>query len=651
MNEFSIKPMIASYPTVQIHQTMKIFQLHYKTVISIYLIAIMPFSLWAQLHVNAYAQVTNITNTTVTLSNVNETYDTYEDGEQVLIWQVQDDVLGTNINNTINFGTIGNIANAGSIERATILSHTETSGVPTTLTFSQPLQNNYNIGPNSRVQIISFPELGTPNYTSTADITGLAWDGNTGGVVAFQVSGVLTLQHNITADFLGFRGGARSRNVNQAACRPTPYISNSNQYGEKGEGIYLATNTNHRFARGKLANGGGGGNHHNAGGGGGGNFTAGGEGGHGWNNGRGQCPLGTGAGGFGGEALSSYISANRLFLGGGGGGGQQNENVGREGGRGGGLVYIQSTTLVSSGTCSGINITAHGASSRNGGNDGIGGGGAGGSILLDVSQFMIGNNCPLIVTANGGDGGRVGNINTHGGGAGGGQGVVIYSVPIPSNVTTTTLNGTGGCNNSSNPCNNRADSGSGANNTGIIAGILLPLALTHFEGNLTPKSTVDLQWSIDQIVGHPEMTLEHSHDAIHFEDLYSIAIHSQSGPTTPYQYTDLTPFPGDNYYRLRWKDSNGDDTYSNIITVYVPSQQPTIIIAPNPADNHIQIITRFQNTIPECALFDAIGRQIVLPVQAGPQLTTLDTSTLPKGIYVLRVRLGVTVKTQRIILY
>src|SRR5690606_27201052 len=73
------------------------------------------------------------------------------------------------------------------------------------------LANSYttsNQNGNSRLQAITFPTLNTSggNYTTTANITGLAWNGavalnttaatntGTGGVLAFQVTNTLTLQ-------------------------------------------------------------------------------------------------------------------------------------------------------------------------------------------------------------------------------------------------------------------------------------------------------------------------------------------------------------------------------------------------------------------------------------------------------------------------
>lgn len=609
-----------------------------------------PLFLSAQIRINAYARVTNLTtNTTVTLSNVNENHDTYENGEQVIIWQVQDDVIGTNTNDAANFGSIANIANAGIFEWATIASHTEASNIPTTLTFTRPLQHNYNTGPNSRVQVISFPEMGSPNYSTTADITGLAWDGTIGGVVAFQVAGTLTLQHAIDGNQLGFRGGQLSRNMSGARCSPTPFINNDNQYGGKGESIYPRGNANFQFARGKITNGGGGGNHHNGGGGGGANYSAGGNGGQGWNGGQQVCPSGSEAGGLGGEALAAFIAPNRIFLGGGGGGGQQNNSRGTAGAAGGGLVFIRAQELATIGNCTRLGITANGGNSADGGNDGIGGAGAGGTVVLQIPQFTIAPSCPLEVSANGGNGGRV-NSSPHGGGGGGGQGAIVYTIPQPSNVVTHTLNGNGGCNNNSDPCTNQAASGAGSNDVGILTSVFLPIELGYFEGSVTTPHTVSLSWGATIVELGGWFTLERSPNGIHFEDLYTLDAQPQQGSLEHFHYLDAAPLSGSNYYRLRWTDMDGATTYSDMLVFEVTLEHPSIVVYPNPAQNYIHIKTPFQTTTPICELLNLNGQSISVPIQLNGPLTTLSTTDLPRGIYLLRIRSEVAVKTMRIVL-
>ena len=445
----------------------KFSEMKFKIIFLFFIILIIFFeSGLAQSPINGYAHVTGITGNTINVSNVNETYDTFEDGENIIIMQMQDDVIA-DTTNTLAFGDLGTIQSAGLYEYAVILSHTELAGVVTSITVSGGLTNIYNIGSNSSVQVISYPMLGSPDYTTTADITGLPWDGNIGGVIAFEVNGTLNLNNNISADGIGFRGGQKSviYYFGTYTCDEFVFKDTPGRHGGKGEGIYKNSSPQWTNARGKILNGAGGGNHYNAGGGGGGGYTKGGDGGPGY-----SC-ANTPVGGKGGIALSPYIdiTAARLYMGGGGGGGQQDTYTATDGAAGGGIIIIKADKIKTPQTCSAILISADGNSNNIASSiDGGGGAGAGGTVTISCPMFDIGNTGCLQMSANGGKGGDCTYSTTVGGGGGGGQGSIIYTNCIPAIVfnNSFTKNGKGGGNDIAN--SSFAENGGGIDNQGIF---------------------------------------------------------------------------------------------------------------------------------------------------------------------------------------
>lgn len=526
--------------------------------------------------VNAYARVIEIdaSKTQLTVNNPTQTYHTFNPEEQVIVMQMQDDVIGTNTSNNSNFGRLADIQSAGLFDIATISSVTTT-----TITLHAPLQNTYNINSRSRVQVISFRKLSSSDYTTTSNITALAWNGNVGGVVAIQVPGTLTLAHTITADEKGFRGGAVSANY-ENGCETAKYTSSSTNYGGKGEGIYRNNNTDYTTGRARILNGGGGGSSDNAGGGGGGNITTGGEGGHGW-----TCES-TPSGGFGGVELKGYSNGMRVFMGGGGGGGQQNNGHSTPGGPGGGIIIISANTIKT--TCSGnVRISANGAApvdTENEGNDGAGGGGAGGTIVIQVKSFDVPFSCPLQVSANGGNGGNVNHTGAHGGGGGGAQGAVVYSLSLPTNnITTTTRNGIGGLNRIGGA---RAASASGSDNEGIMTGInvILPVKLVSFTVKKNGNTSV-LNWTTAADSGI-DYYIEHSLEGINFNTIAVIKTVEQKR----YSYTHHTPATGKNYYRLRMKlRTTGVISYSAVAHITNENQSTSLAVFPNPAKERFML--------------------------------------------------------------
>lgn len=541
----------------------------------------------AQTPVNGYAKVTAIAGTLLTVSNVSETFDTFEDGEYVIVMQVQDNVIGANTGNSATFGNLSAIGAAGLYEVARIASHTESMSLPVTITLTSALANSYNINANSSIQIISFPVLGSPNYTTASAISAVSWDGNRGGVVAFWVQGVFTMAHNITATGNGFRGGVKNTPNGYSACDATTYRTGlATRYAGKGEGIYKATNVTYAAGRGKILNGGGGGNDVNAGGAGGGNYSAGGDGGIGW------VPAGTGCspgvGGLGGISLSGQIAVNRVFMGGGGGGGHENDGLGTAGGNGGGIIFIKANSIVTTGTC-GLSIAANGSTAANASNDGSGGAGAGGSIVLEVGSYSFVATCPVAISASGGNGGSSVTTGAHGGGGGGGQGVVYFSGTQPTtNVTTNTNAGTGGSSCSSCPASANGIGGTGPNNSGIFSGSSgpLPVELIQFTAAANGNQ-VDLNWITATEINNDYFVIERSDDAGRFTEIAQV---DGAGNTTAmqfYKFTDLTPQPGVNYYRLRQHDFNGDYEYSGWVQATFKPATQYVKVYPNPAEDQL----------------------------------------------------------------
>ncbi|WP_400193833.1 Ig-like domain-containing protein [Hymenobacter sp. B81] len=403
-------------------------------------------------------------------------------GDLVMIIQMQGATIST-----ADDATYGNVTAYNSAGRYELVEVASATG--TTITLTCGLTNSYSSA--GRTQVVRVPRYTTLTITGAGNsITGEAWNGSQGGVIAIDATGEVLLGTGTTinASGLGFRGGAAENDSDASGNANFGYRSTSSAYGaEKGEGIAgsAADYTTGRFGRGAPANGGGGGNSHNAGGGGGSNvgtgtwtgtgvpnrgtsnaFDAawnleganfatssspgGGRGGYSYSSAE-QNALTTGPGntgwggdnrqskgGFGGRPLDR---TGRLFLGGGGGAGDGNNSGATSGGRGGGIVYI-----LGGGTVRGVNATssqilASGVGTTNSnGQDAPGGGGGGGTIVLNASGTIS----SLTVQAQGGTGGSqaANGAEAEGPGGGGGGGYLAYT----NAGTALTLSVAGGAN-------------------------------------------------------------------------------------------------------------------------------------------------------------------------------------------------------------
>ncbi|TAE48102.1 MAG: T9SS C-terminal target domain-containing protein [Bacteroidetes bacterium] len=387
--------------------------------------------------VNTYARVTAIGTQSVTLQSSSG----FSVGDKVLLIQMKGATISTANDST--YGNITGYGNAGNYEFATV---TAKSG--RTLTFSRTLCRSYTS--SDVVQLIRIPVY-TGDVRVTNTLTAKSWDGTTGGVLAIEVQGKLTLAADINLQGTGFRGGEFNGSATSGGLDYYCDV-NSGKGGVKGEG---AVELAQAGCRGKLATGGGGGNDHNGGGGGGGNYGSGGIGGHGWlSNTPGQLSD-LYKGGRGGMALNTLYDAGtpKLFLGGGGGGGHQNNGASIPAGDGAGIAIIIAQTLevtvarsIKAGAQDATDVTV---------NDGAGGGGGGGAILLDIGSFIRPNLLTLDVS--GGDGASVITSDQHGPGGGGGGGYINSTSALPSGLVINISGGDPGLfitTNTSNPYRN-----------------------------------------------------------------------------------------------------------------------------------------------------------------------------------------------------
>jgi|GEM_PF-1975487 len=371
--------------------------------------------------INAYAKVTALAGSTLSVSSTAG----FAAGDRVVLIQMK----GAGIDPTlsIDYGTVLGYGPAGQYEYA-IIENVIVGGLELTGALCRVFD------PAFSLQVVTVPEY----IDAVVEPPGLfpaAWNGNTGGVLALNVTGTLTLNADVDASLTGFRGGAVC--TNGFECLDFNWATGTAfggcQGGDKGEGIaeFIVGQTQ---GRAKLANGGGGSAQSNCGGGGGSNAGGGGLGAFPW----------TGCGamavqGIGGQALA--YTAGLVFSGGGGGGGyRDNSQPAAPGGIGGGIVLLEAGVLDGQGNAirsDGENITLI----TN--DEGAGGGGGGGSLLLRVTDIVS----AVLLSAQGGAGGDTENFlflfYCHGPGGGGGGGYIATSLPVWSGVglVTTLLDG------------------------------------------------------------------------------------------------------------------------------------------------------------------------------------------------------------------
>jgi hypothetical protein len=525
-------------------------------------------------------------------------------GNKVMVIQMKGATIDET--NTSAFGNIFAINEAGNYEINSVCGF-----LLDTMVLERKLGKTYN--PSGYVQIVIIPKLTNAVIIDTLKAQPWNRTTGTGGVIALDLSGTLTINKPINASGAGFRGGDDIQFTITCFSTngETQYFSNNvtnavQQGGKKGEGIadYISLKDG---SRGKQASGGGGGNNHNAGGGGGSNFGAGGNGGEKTN---GSCKSNTP--GIGGAALNTYgysgtSAQNKIFMGSGGGSGHDNDGYGMSGGHGGGIVYIAANSIIANAATAADNkIMANGEigyrfiTAANGWydyswSDGAGGGGAGGTVILNANTFSGSN---LAVEANGGKGSNsegVGNPQCTGPGGGGGGGVVwLKNASLPSGITSSYTGGANGivqfsaltCTGNSN----NATSGAAGNtifnfalaplrDSGLVCSTVLPIPTQITLTGSRQLNIYNLQAQLIDNANVQQCILQRSIENGAYED---IATQNNNNGFT-YNYTNPVLLRKTVYYRAKLLKAGNQIVYSNTLKFKDSTTDKLIVkIYPNP---------------------------------------------------------------------
>lgn len=174
---------------------------------------------------------------------------------------------------------------------------------------------------------------------------------------------------------------------------------------------------------------------------------------------------------------------------------------------------------------------------------------------------------------------------------------------------------------------------------------LLPVELTQLKAEAQEKSIL-LEWITMTEIDNKGFHIERSVDPIHgFENIGWVPATTLATTTNLYQFTDHNAVAGVTYYyRLRQLDFSEQEHISEIVSAKVDGNSWDIILQPNPAKDHVDIITAGSITSPiEIQIFNVNGKALY------QQTTTLgnagdswsiDLTGFASGVYFLKSESG-----------
>jgi aminopeptidase N len=125
------------------------------------------------------------------------------------------------------------------------------------------------------------------------------------------------------------------------------------------------------------------------------------------------------------------------------------------------------------------------------------------------------------------------------------------------------------------------------------------------EGN-----TAKLSWGIENTLDYASFEVERSADNAAFQHIGTLKATDFPGKTN-FTFTDNDILPGNNYYRIKIIEKNGNTLYTKTIVINNKDGNSYFTISPNPASRYIVVnSTAAAKEIVDIKIFDAAGRQV-----------------------------------------
>lgn len=181
----------------------------------------------------------------------------------------------------------------------------------------------------------------------------------------------------------------------------------------------------------------------------------------------------------------------------------------------------------------------------------------------------------------------------------------------------------------------------------------LPIELIDFKGNLEKDNAIQLNWITASELNNSGFEIERSVNGDDWSEIGFVEGRGTSTVTNHYEFIDSTANSGNNYYRLKQIDFDGQFEYSKIAQVKVPPDQVYFRISPNPTSDILYI--SFDQPLEEKINIDLVrlDGQIIRhqKLSTGEAQCAIDCHHLSMGIYFLKVqRDGIPFQIEKVII-
>nr|WP_294898248.1 DNRLRE domain-containing protein [uncultured Pedobacter sp.] len=181
----------------------------------------------------------------------------------------------------------------------------------------------------------------------------------------------------------------------------------------------------------------------------------------------------------------------------------------------------------------------------------------------------------------------------------------------------------------------------------------LPIELSSFTGKAT-NNGIALKWTTASEKNNHYFELLKSTDGKNFKTIATIKGAGDSDQKLFYDFTDLEPVSGVNYYQLKQVDFDGESSTSQLIAVKYSLSIAKVSVYPNPATASLNIQLPTYNTKETTlSLSDLTGKTVIhKSVSANQNVITLSVADMARGLYILELKTtdNIVLLTEKVIL-
>ncbi len=144
-----------------------------------------------------------------------------------------------------------------------------------------------------------------------------------------------------------------------------------------------------------------------------------------------------------------------------------------------------------------------------------------------------------------------------------------------------------------------------------------------------------MEWKTSQEKNSKSFEIERSNDALNYRIIGTFDALGNSKVGKTYQFLDINPIEGINYYRLKQTDFDNTVNYLRPISVIFAREERDLVLYPNPSNKTITLPLSFVQGSKILKIYDSRGILVKNILVLDESNLTISVEDLPLGTYLI----------------